>query len=155
MADFVSYWAVFASGNVAALCPQREDALEYMRLNGGEGMEQVRSLEQLFQTLQRHRAAYQQQVAEDILRVLAVEEEMGECFEEAYDNLMNKLGELGLTRENAQKVLEDLRKGTSDFTSVLGGYGCQAVNAAGGLLGRFAAKLQSFGVNVEGENEDE
>lgn len=150
-----SYWAVFQSGNVAALCPEREDALEYMRLNGGEGMEQCRSLDQLFQALQRHRASYQQQVAEDILSVMSVDAEWNEQCEEAYTRMMDKLAELGFTKENAEKMLEDLKQGTNDCTATLKQYGINAVNTAGDLLGNFAARLRSFGVQQETEDTEE
>lgn len=149
-----SYWAVFQSGNVAALCPEREDALEYMRLNGGEGMEQCRSLDQLFQALQRHRASYQQQVAEDILSVMSVDTEWNETCEEAYDRMVDKLAELGLTKENADKLLEDLKQGATDCTATLKQHGINAVNTAGDLLGNFASKLRSFGVTEETDDEE-
>ena len=54
------YWAVFNEGRLTYLGLSQGEALEFLRINGGSSVEQIRSLDQLAEALHRHKADHEE-----------------------------------------------------------------------------------------------
>ena len=63
------YWAVFNEGRLTYLGLSQGEALEFLRINGGSSVEQIRSLDQLAEALHRHKADHEEKLAEAIVDI--------------------------------------------------------------------------------------
>ena len=118
------YWAVFNEGRLTYLGLSQGEALEFLRINGGSSVEQIRSLDQLAEALHRHKADHEEKLAEAIVDILSTDFDLDKQLDECCQKINEFFGEVKINRAMIDAKLQEL----SAKGQVCREYGSKAMN---------------------------